>query len=124
MCRNSHASLKIFAGPEIGVASTKAFTCQLIVLACLAIEIGRLNGSLNKDQEKDYVKSLLSIPRLISNTLDKEDEIVKLAHDLSNITTTLYLGRGQMYPVAMEGALKLKEISYVHAEGYLSLIHI
>ena len=118
MCRNSDASLKIFAGPEIGVASTKAFTCQLIVLACLAIEIGRLNGSLNKDQEKDYVKSLLSIPRLISNTLDKEDEIVKLAHDLSNITTTLYLGRGQMYPVAMEGALKLKEISYVHAEGY------
>ena len=60
----------------------------------------------------------MSIPRLISNTLDKEDEIVDLAHDLSNITTTLYLGRGQMYPVAMEGALKLKEISYVHAEGY------
>ena len=118
MCRNSDASLKIYAGPEIGVASTKAFTCQLGVLACLAIKIGVSNGSLNQEQEKEYVQSLLSIPRLISNTLDKEDEIVDLAHDLSNITTTLYLGRGQMYPVAMEGALKLKEISYVHAEGY------
>ena len=118
MCRNSDASLKIYAGPEIGVASTKAFTCQLGVLACLAIKIGISNGSLNRDQEKQYVQSLLSIPRLISNTLDKEDEIIDLAHDLSDITTTLYLGRGQMYPVSMEGALKLKEISYVHAEGY------
>ena len=118
MCRVSDASLKIYAGPEIGVASTKAFTCQLGVLACLAIKMGTSNGSLTKEQEKEYVKSLLSIPRLISNTLDKEDEIIDLAHDLSNITTTLYLGRGQMYPVAMEGALKLKEISYVHAEGY------
>ena len=118
MCRNSDASLKIFAGPEIGVASTKAFTCQLGVLACLAIKIGISNGSLSRDQEKEYVQSLLSIPRLISNTLDKEDEITYLAHDLSDITTTLYLGRGQMYPVSMEGALKLKEISYVHAEGY------
>jgi glucosamine--fructose-6-phosphate aminotransferase (isomerizing) len=118
MCRNSDTSLKIYAGPEIGVASTKAFTCQLGVLACLAIKIGISNGSLNRDQEKEYVQSLLSIPRLISNTLDKEDEIIDLAHDLSDISTTLYLGRGQMYPVAMEGALKLKEISYVHAEGY------
>ena len=118
MSRNSDASLKIYAGPEIGVASTKAFTCQLGVLACLAIKIGISNGSLSRDQEKEYVQSLLSIPRLISNTLDKEDEITYLAHDLSDITTTLYLGRGQMYPVSMEGALKLKEISYVHAEGY------
>ena len=118
MCRNSDASLKIYAGPEIGVASTKAFTCQLGVLACLAIKIGISNGSLSRDQEKEYVQSLLSIPRLISNTLDKEDEIIDLAHNLSDITTTLYLGRGQMYPVSMEGALKLKEISYVHAEGY------
>ena len=118
MCRNSDASLKIYAGPEIGVASTKAFTCQLGILACLAIKVGISNGSLSRDQEKEYVQSLLSIPRLISNTLDKEDEIIDLAHDLSDITTTLYLGRGQMYPVSMEGALKLKEISYVHAEGY------
>ena len=118
MCRNSDSSLKIYAGPEIGVASTKAFTCQLVVLACLAINIGVSNGSLTTEQEKEYVQSLLSVPRLISNTLDKEDEIIDLAHGLSNISTTLYLGRGQMYPVAMEGALKLKEISYVHAEGY------
>jgi len=118
MCRNSDFSLKIYAGPEIGVASTKAFTCQLVVLACLAIKIGVSNGSLSTEQEKEYVQSLLSVPRLISNTLDKEDQIIDLAHGLSNISTTLYLGRGQMYPVAMEGALKLKEISYVHAEGY------
>ena len=118
MCRNSDVSLKIYAGPEIGVASTKAFTCQLVVLACLAIKIGVSNGSLDRQQEKQYIQSLLSIPRLISNTLDKEDEIIDLAHGLSDITTTLYLGRGQMYPVSMEGALKLKEISYVHAEGY------
>ena len=118
MCRNSDSSLKIYAGPEIGVASTKAFTCQLVILACLAIKIGVSNGSLSTEQEKEYVQSLLSVPRLISNTLDKEDEIIDLAHGLSNISTTLYLGRGQMYPVAMEGALKLKEISYVHAEGY------
>ena len=118
MCRNSDSSLKIYAGPEIGVASTKAFTCQLVVLACLAIKIGVSNGSLSTEQEKEYVQSLLSVPRLISNTLDKEDQIIDLAHGLSNISTTLYLGRGQMYPVAMEGALKLKEISYVHAEGY------
>ncbi|MDC0432131.1 glutamine--fructose-6-phosphate transaminase (isomerizing) [Hyphomicrobiales bacterium] len=118
MCRNSDSSLKIYAGPEIGVASTKAFTCQLVVLACLAIKIGVSNGSLSTEQEKEYIQSLLSVPRLISNTLDKEDEIIDLAHGLSNISTTLYLGRGQMYPVAMEGALKLKEISYVHAEGY------
>ena len=118
MCRNSDVSLKIYAGPEIGVASTKAFTCQLVVLACLAIKIGISNGSLSRQEEKQYIQSLLSIPRLISNTLDKEDEIIDLAHGLSDITTTLYLGRGQMYPVSMEGALKLKEISYVHAEGY------
>ena len=118
MCSNSDVSLKIYAGPEIGVASTKAFTCQLVVLACLAIKIGVSNGSLDRQQEKQYIQSLLSIPRLISNTLDKEDEIIDLAHGLSDITTTLYLGRGQMYPVSMEGALKLKEISYVHAEGY------
>ena len=123
MCRNSDVSLKIYAGPEIGVASTKAFTCQLVVLACLAIKIGVSNGSLDRQQEKQYIQSMLSIPRLISNTLDKEDEIIDLAHGLSDITTTLYLGRGQMYPVSMEGALKLKEISYVHAEGYPCLLY-
>ena len=118
MCRNSDASLKIFAGPEIGVASTKAFTCQLIVLACLAIHLGRLNGSLTDQDENKYVKSLMDIPRLISNILDKEDELEKIVKDLNPIKNALYLGRGQMFPVALEGALKLKEISYIHAEGY------
>ena len=118
MCRNSDASLKIFAGPEIGVASTKAFTCQLIVLACLAIQLGRLNGSLTDQDENKYVKSLMDIPRLISNILDKEDELEKIVKDLNPIKNALYLGRGQMFPVALEGALKLKEISYIHAEGY------
>ena len=118
MCRNSDTSLKIFAGPEIGVASTKAFTCQLIVLACLAIHLGRLNGSLTDQDENKYVKSLMDIPRLISNILDKEDELEKIVKDLNPIKNALYLGRGQMFPVALEGALKLKEISYIHAEGY------
>ena len=118
MCRNSDTSLKIFAGPEIGVASTKAFTCQLIVLACLAIHLGRLNGSLTDQDENKYVKSLIDIPRLISNILDKEDELEKIVKDLNPIKNALYLGRGQMFPVALEGALKLKEISYIHAEGY------
>ena len=118
MCRNSDTSLKIFAGPEIGVASTKAFTCQLVVLASLAIHIGRINGNLSDQDENNYVKSLLDLPRLISNVLDQEEDLIKIVKDLNPIKNALYLGRGQMYPVALEGALKLKEISYIHAEGY------
>ena len=118
MCRNSDLSLKIFAGPEIGVASTKAFTCQLVVLASLAIHIGRINGNLSDDDENNYVKSLLDVPRLISNVLDQEEDLIKIVKELNPIKNALYLGRGQMYPVALEGALKLKEISYIHAEGY------
>ena len=118
MCRNSDTSLKIFAGPEIGVASTKAFTCQLVVLASLAIHIGRINGNLSDQDENKYVKSLLELPRLISNVLDQEEDLIKIVKDLNPIKNALYLGRGQMYPVALEGALKLKEISYIHAEGY------
>ena len=118
MCRNSDSSLKIFAGPEIGVASTKAFTCQLIVLACLAIHIGRENGYLSYEDENKFVQSLTQIPRLISNVLNKEEEIIDIVKELNPIKNALYLGRGQMYPIALEGALKLKEISYIHAEGY------
>ena len=118
MCRNSDTSLKIFAGPEIGVASTKAFTCQLVVLAALAIHIRRINGNVSDHDENKYVKSLLDLPRLISNVLDQEEDLVKIVKDLNPIKNALYLGRGQMYPVALEGALKLKEISYIHAEGY------
>ena len=109
MCRNSDTSLKIFAGPEIGVASTKAFTCQLIVLACLAIHLGRLNGNLTDQDENRYVKSLMDIPRLISNILDKEDELEKIVKDLNPIKNALYLGRGQMFPVALEGLSNLKK---------------
>ena len=118
MCRNSDESLKIYAGPEIGVASTKAFTCQLAVLAALAIHIGKINGNLSDHDENNYVRSMLDLPRLISNVLDQEEDIVQIVKDLNPIKNALYLGRGQMYPVALEGALKLKEISYIHAEGY------
>ena len=118
MSRNSDASLKIFAGPEIGVASTKAFTCQLLVLACLAINIGRENGIISNSDENEYVKSILNLPRLISNVLNKEDDIIDLVNNFHPFSSALYLGRGQMFPIAMEGALKLKEISYIHAEGY------
>ena len=118
MSRNSDASLKIFAGPEIGVASTKAFTCQLLVLACLAISIGRENGIISNSDENEYVESILNLPRLISNVLNKEDDIIDLVNNFYPFSNALYLGRGQMFPIAMEGALKLKEISYIHAEGY------
>ena len=118
MSRNSDASLKIFAGPEIGVASTKAFTCQLLVLACLAISIGRENGIISNSDENKYVESILNLPRLISNVLNKEDDIIDLVNHFYPFSNALYLGRGQMFPIAMEGALKLKEISYIHAEGY------
>ena len=118
MSRNSDASLKIFAGPEIGVASTKAFTCQLLVLACLAINIGRENGIISNSDENDYVKSMLDLPRLISNVINKEDDIIDLVNNFHPFSSALYLGRGQMFPIAMEGALKLKEITYIHAEGY------
>jgi len=118
MSRNSDVSLKIFAGPEIGVASTKAFTCQLLVLACLAISIGRENGIISNSDENKYVESILNLPRLISNVLNKEDDIIDLVNNFYPFSNALYLGRGQMFPIAMEGALKLKEISYIHAEGY------
>ena len=118
MSRNSDVSLKIFAGPEIGVASTKAFTCQLLVLACLAISIGRENGIISNSDENEYVESILNLPRLISNVLNKEDDIIDLVNHFYPFSNALYLGRGQMFPIAMEGALKLKEISYIHAEGY------
>ena len=118
MSRNSDASLKIFAGPEIGVASTKAFTCQLLVLACLAISIGRENGIISNSDENEYVESILNLPRLISNVLNKEDDIIDLVNHFYPFSNALYLGRGQMFPIAMEGALKLKEITYIHAEGY------
>jgi len=118
IARESETVLPTLAGPEIGVASTKAFTCQLMVLAALAIEAGRQRGELSADDETNLVHRLVEIPRLMSAALATEPLIEKLARDLSKSRDVLYLGRGTSYPLALEGALKLKEISYIHAEGY------
>ena len=118
IARESETVLPTLAGPEIGVASTKAFTCQLMVLAALAIEAGRARGQLSEDDEIKLVHRLVEIPRLMSVALATEPLIEKLARELSKSRDVLYLGRGTSYPLALEGALKLKEISYIHAEGY------
>lgn len=118
IARESHAVLPTLAGPEIGVASTKAFTCQLAALACLAIAIGRARGAISQELEQELVTALVEVPRLISTVLRNEEQYIELAHGLSKARDVLYLGRGSSYPLALEGALKLKEISYIHAEGY------
>ena len=106
------------AGPEIGVASTKAFTCQLASLACIAIAAGRARGTLDEADEQRLVTELLKTPRLVTEALSKADEIEAIAGELAKATDVIYMGRGVNFPLAMEGALKLKEISYIHAEGY------
>ena len=118
IARESDVALPTLAGPEIGVASTKAFTCQLSVLACLAVALGRERGVLDKEQERALVKALIEVPRHISTVLRNEQQYEAIAHILSKSRDVLYLGRGTSYPLALEGALKLKEISYLHAEGY------
>jgi glutamine---fructose-6-phosphate transaminase (isomerizing) len=118
IARESHAMLPTLAGPEIGVASTKAFTCQLAVLACLAVHAGRARGVLSADDERKLVRALIEVPRHMAQALALEPRIVELARDLAKSRHVLYLGRGTSYPLALEGALKLKEISYIHAEGY------
>ncbi len=118
IARESHAVLPILAGPEIGVASTKAFTCQLAVLACLAIALGRARGHIDAAKERELVQALVEVPRHISALLRIEDKFEDLALTLSKASDVIYLGRGINYPIALEGALKLKEISYIHAEGY------
>src|SRR5437763_4608593 len=118
IARESDVVMPTLAGPEIGVASTKAFTCQLAVLACLAIAAGRARGFLSEGDEKKLVQALIEVPRLMAETLALEPQIENLARDLANSRDVLYLGRGTSYPLALEGALKLKEISYIHAEGY------
>ncbi len=118
IARESAAVMPTLAGPEIGVASTKAFTCQLAALACLAIGAGRARGFLSEAEERELVHALTEVPRLISEALRLEPEIEHLSRDLSKCSDVLYLGRGTSYPLALEGALKLKEISYIHAEGY------
>ncbi|MEM6748226.1 MAG: glutamine--fructose-6-phosphate transaminase (isomerizing) [Pseudomonadota bacterium] len=118
MGREADALFPIKAGPEIGVASTKAFTCQLATLACLAIAAGRARGVLTQDEEARLVHALYALPRLIGEVLAHGDDVAALAHELVPASDVLYLGRGLSFPLAMEGALKLKEISYIHAEGY------
>ncbi|HEY0441563.1 MAG TPA: glutamine--fructose-6-phosphate transaminase (isomerizing) [Xanthobacteraceae bacterium] len=118
IARDSDVVMPTLAGPEIGVASTKAFTCQLATLACLAIAAGRARGVLSETDEAKLVRALIEVPRHMANALALEPQTEKLARDLAKCSDVLYLGRGTSYPLAMEGALKLKEISYIHAEGY------
>ncbi|GGY38849.1 glutamine--fructose-6-phosphate transaminase (isomerizing) [Parvularcula lutaonensis] len=118
MARDADAIYPIKAGPEIGVASTKAFTCQLATLACIAIAAGRQRGHLTEADEKRLVHELLKIPRLMADVSSKERDLEQLALDLVPASDVIYLGRGVSFPLALEGALKLKEISYIHAEGY------
>ncbi|OHV81189.1 glutamine--fructose-6-phosphate transaminase (isomerizing) [Rhizobium sp. LCM 4573] len=119
IARESDAIFPILAGPEIGVASTKAFTCQLAVLAALAVGAGRARGTVSAEQETAMVRHLAEMPRIMSRVLNEvQPQIETLSRDLSRFKDVLYLGRGTSYPLALEGALKLKEISYIHAEGY------
>jgi glucosamine--fructose-6-phosphate aminotransferase (isomerizing) len=118
MARESDVVVPTLAGPEIGVASTKAFTCQLTALACLAIAAASARGTLKPGEEEALVNDLIAIPGLMVEALKLENHIEHVAHDMAKATDVLYLGRGTSYPLALEGALKLKEISYIHAEGY------
>ncbi|WP_169194832.1 glutamine--fructose-6-phosphate transaminase (isomerizing) [Devosia sp. MC1541] len=118
IARESGVVFPILCGPEIGVASTKALTAQLTALASLAIAAGRARGALSAEQEAEMVRALTALPSAVSAALGTEAVIMDIAKRLSKAKDVLYLGRGPMFPVAMEGALKLKEISYIHAEGY------
>ncbi|AEG07217.1 Glucosamine--fructose-6-phosphate aminotransferase (isomerizing) (plasmid) [Sinorhizobium meliloti BL225C] len=119
IARQSDAVFPILAGPEIGVASTKAFTCQLAVLAALAVGAGKARGTISGEEEQALVKSLAEMPRIMGQVLNSiQPKIESLSRELSKCHDVLYLGRGTSFPLAMEGALKLKEISYIHAEGY------
>ena len=118
IARESDAVMPTLAGPEIGVASTKAFTCQLAALACLALAAGRARGMLSENDERRLVHALIEVPGLMAEALKLEPKIEQLARHLAKSRDVLYIGRGTSYPIALEGALKLKEISYIHAEGY------
>jgi glucosamine--fructose-6-phosphate aminotransferase (isomerizing) len=118
MARESDAVLETIAGPEIGVASTKAFTAQLSVLACLSLAVARARGAITVEQEAAMTDALLEVPSRAAEILERDEEIQALAHRIAQARDVLFLGRGNCYPIALEGALKLKEISYIHAEGY------
>ncbi len=118
IARESTVILRTFAGPEIGVASTKAFTCQLAVLAAFAIALARAKGRLDARGEARLVQAMNGLPRLLVQAIAQNDHIDEVARGIAHARDILYLGRGVNYPIALEGALKLKEISYIHAEGY------
>jgi len=118
IARESEVVFRTFAGPEIGVASTKGFTCQLTALACLAILAGKQRGTISPEQEKELVGALIMAPRYMADILKEERHIADVARDIATARDVLFLGRGINFPIALEGALKLKEISYIHAEGY------
>ena len=120
MAREADLLLPTHAGPEIGVASTKAFACQLAVLAALAAHMAVKKGLMSRDEEQEVVRHLLEAPACLNAALDHDDDIASMAHLIAPARDVLYLGRGPEYPMALEGALKLKEISYIHAEGYAS----
>jgi glutamine---fructose-6-phosphate transaminase (isomerizing) len=118
MAREADSVFETLAGPEIGVASTKAFTTQLVVLACLALAAGRARGVLPAEREAALTAALLEVPGHAAQVLDQHDAIKQMARRVVEARDVLYLGRGNCFPIALEGALKLKEISYIHAEGY------
>ncbi|TGN75053.1 glutamine--fructose-6-phosphate transaminase (isomerizing) [Bradyrhizobium yuanmingense] len=118
IARESETVLPTLAGPEVGVASTKAFTCQLMVMAALAVAAGKERGELSDSDELRLARELIEVPRLIAAALETEPEIEKTAREISKSSHVLYLGRGTSVPLALEGALKLKEISYIHSQGY------
>ncbi len=118
IAREADVVLPTHAGPEIGVASTKAFTAQLAVLAALAIGWGRARGAIARETEQSLVGTLAAAPSVLAAALRADGIMERMAHELMHARNVLYLGRDQLYPIALEGALKLKEISYIHAEGY------
>ncbi len=118
MAREADLLLPTHAGPEIGVASTKAFTCQLAVLAALSANLARAKGRLSAEEEQEIVQHLQEAPAALNSALNHDEDIAGMAHLIAPARDVLYLGRGPDYPLALEGALKLKEISYIHAEGY------
>ncbi|MDN3645895.1 glutamine--fructose-6-phosphate transaminase (isomerizing) [Pontixanthobacter aestiaquae] len=120
MAREADLLLPTHAGPEIGVASTKAFTCQLAVLAALAAHLAVKKGKMDRAEEQEVVHHLLEAPAALNAALDHDEDIASMAHLIAPARDVLYLGRGPDFPLALEGALKLKEISYIHAEGYAS----
>ena len=118
IARETHCGSYIHAGPEIGVASTKAFTSQVTVLSLMALYLGHYKGLIPENYFRKLLAELESIPAKIAKILTKDEQIKYIAGEIRNASNALYLGRGYNFPVALEGALKLKEISYIHAEGY------